>query len=47
VFVLAVVAVVLAVTSHAQAALAVVVLAVLYAGVEAVIAWRRRRATDS
>ncbi|MEA5453360.1 hypothetical protein SPF06_01370 [Sinomonas sp. JGH33] len=43
VFVLAVVAGLLAVTSHGQAALAVVALAIVYAAVEAVIAWRRRR----
>ncbi|NUP73838.1 MAG: hypothetical protein HOQ07_04195 [Sinomonas sp.] len=42
VFVLAVVAVVLAVTSHTQTALLVAVLAIVYGGVEAVIAWRRR-----
>jgi Trk K+ transport system NAD-binding subunit len=37
-----VVAVVLAVTSHTQTALLVAVLAIVYGGVEAVIAWRRR-----
>ncbi|MDQ4501936.1 hypothetical protein [Sinomonas sp. ASV322] len=43
VFVLAVVAGLLAATSHGQAALAVVAIAIVYAGVEAIIAWRRRR----
>ena len=42
VFVVAVVAVVLAVTSHFQAALIVAALGAAYALVEAAIAWRRR-----
>ncbi|WP_136611955.1 hypothetical protein [Sinomonas albida] len=42
VFVVAVVAVVLAVTSHFQAALIVAALGAVYALVEAAIAWRRR-----
>ncbi|WP_415856681.1 hypothetical protein [Sinomonas sp. G460-2] len=42
VFVVAVVAVALAVTSHFQAALIVAALGAVYGLVEAVIAWRRR-----
>ena len=42
-FVFAVLAIILAVTSHAQAAVLVVVAGVIYGVIEALIAWRRGR----
>ena len=46
IFVLAAVAVVLAVTSHPQAALIIAVIGALYAGVEGILAWRRRSGSE-